>query len=696
MKGFFYPKSVAVFGVSPKYDNWGRNIVKNLIDFDYKGKIFPIGTSEGAVYGMTIRQSIGEIEDPVDLVIFLIPANAIPEHLRACGEKGIKRVVISTGGFSEFSAERKNIEDEIVEILKEYDMRLIGPNGIGIINNEVGLCLPFVRLRRFPMGPVSLMTQSGGMGLSFIKLLTADNIGLNKYVSLGNKLDICEAELVPFLEEDEKTEIICMYLEEICRGQEFMGMMRKVKKPVLVYKTNVTEQSRNIAQSHTASIANDDRVVDAALRQARVIRVPDTKAMITAAKALKLPPMRGNRVAVMTPTGGYAVILADECGKRGFVLPPFPDEFIDDIKQHVRAGVISMSNPLDLGDLFDMEMLALTITRAMQEKNFDALVLGWMLMQDTGMAMSGAFNVFPFLEKMVKDYNKPVSLCLVGDPSDLEKIKRHTKLPIFDSPEEAVEALGVLYQYTKWSGEGIGEPEIFSFDKKRVDEIISSSKKEVGFMEAMEVLSLLDIPAAEVRRAANADEAAKAAGEMGCKLGCKLCFPVAVKVLSAEASHKSDIGGVRLGLRSADEVRAAAGEMLKAVGSAEGVAVQKMAEAGREVIVGAKRNKEFGPVVAFGLGGIMVEAMEDVALRVAPLSRRDAEEMLGEIRGVKVLGEFRGKPAADREALVDVILRVSSLMAACPEIQELDINPVIVYGEGRGCLAVDARIILGE
>ncbi|MBU0767438.1 acetate--CoA ligase family protein [Patescibacteria group bacterium] len=688
MKGFFYPKSVAVFGVSPKYDNWGRNIVKNLIDFDYQGKIFPIGTSEGAVYGMTIRQSVQEIEDDIDLVIFLIPASAIPENLRACGEKGIKRVVISTGGFSEFSAERRKIEDEIVAILKEYGMRLIGPNGIGVINNEVGLCLPFVRLRRFPMGPVSLMTQSGGMGLSFIKLLTADNIGLNKYVSLGNKLDICEAELVPFLEEDEKTEIICMYLEEICRGQEFMAMMRKVKKPVLVYKTNVTEQSRSIAQSHTASIANDDRVVDAALRQAHVIRVGDTKGMITAAKALKLPPMRGNRVAVMTPTGGYAVILADECGKRGFVLPPFPDEFIDDIKQHVRAGVISMSNPLDLGDLFDMEMLALTITRAMQEENFDALVLGWMMMQDSGMAMSGAFNVFPFLEKMVKDYNKPVSLCLVGDPSDLEKIKRHTKLPIFDSPEEAVEALGVLYQYTKWSGEGIGEPEIFSFDKKRVDEIISASKKELGFMGAMEVLKLLDIPAAEVRRAANADEAAKAAEEMG--------YPVAVKVLSAEASHKSDVGGVKLGLKSADEVRAAAAEMLKAVGGAEGVVVQKMAAAGREVIVGAKRNNEFGPVVAFGLGGIMVEAMEDVALRGAPLSRRDAEEMLGEIRGAKVLGEFRGQPAADRGALVDIILRVSSLMTACPEIQELDINPVMVYGEGEGCVAVDARIILAE
>lgn len=694
MKNFFYPSSIAVFGVSSQYDNMAKNIVKNLIDFDFQGTIHPIGRTRGNVYGMEIRQSIDEVEGPVDLAIFLIPAKAIPEHLRACGLKGVRRVVISSGGFSEFAGERMTLEDEVKAILAEFDMRLIGPNGLGVINNEIGLCLPFVRLHRFPLGPVSLMTQSGGMGLTFIMLLTSENIGINKYVSLGNKLDVCEAELVPFLESDDKTGIIGLYLEEICRGREFMRMMRGVKKPVIVYKANTTGEGARIAHSHTAAVANDDRVVDAALKQAHVLRVSDLKHFVTSAKAMLLPPMRGNRVAVLTPTGGYAVILADWCERHGLTLPPFPEKFIKDVQSHVRAGVINMTNPMDLGDLFDMEMLAITITRAMQEENFDALVLGWLLLQDAGMAMSGAFNVFPFLEKMVRDYKKPIALCLVGDPGAIDRFKRRTSLPIFDSPEETVQALAALRAHSKWSEEGFAEPELFSFDKPRAAALISAAKKagrrELGFIDSMELLAAAGITAAPAVRAADPEAAASAAEKLG--------FPVAVKLLADDVSHKSDVGGVRLGLATPDEVRAAAREMLDAAAAkgfhADGVAVQKAAAPGREVIIGAKRNEHFGPVVVFGLGGVLVEAMKDVAIRVAPLSRRDAEEMLDEPRGAVALRAFRGAPPADREALIEILLRVSSLMTACPEIAELDVNPVIAAPESRGATAVDARVIL--
>ncbi|MEW6202977.1 MAG: acetate--CoA ligase family protein, partial [bacterium] len=661
-----------------------------------RGKVYPIGLRGGTVYGMRIYESVDDIEDKIDLAVFLIPAKTIPAHLEKCGMKGIQRIVISSGGFSEFGQDRKKLEEEILGIAKRYGMRIIGPNGLAVINNEIGLCLPFVRLTHFPLGEVSLMTQSGGMGLSFISLFTSENIGLNKYVSLGNKLDVGEAELAPFLEQDEGTKIICLYLEEINRGQEFLKVMKEVRKPVVIYKANTTKEGARAAQSHTAAIANDDKVVDAALRQARVIRVSDMGKMVPAAKALKLPKMSGNRVAVMSPTGGYAVILADQCEKFGFTLPPFPEKFLKDISSHVRAGVIHLDNPLDLGDLFDMEMIALTITRAMQEEDFDALVLGWMFIRDSGMVMSGGINVFPFLEKMVHEYQKPIVLCLVGDPYDLSRVKKRTTLPIFNTPEEAVEALSVLYRFSRWSEETVETPDVYTFDYESVKKTLDKAKKDgrqtLSSLEAFEVLAAAGLHHAGIKTAATPESAAAAAAELG--------LPVAVKINSQDFLHKTEIGGVRLNLINIREVEGAAEEIIKDArmkfpeARIEGVIVQKMAHSGREVIVGAKRDDSFGALVLFGLGGIFVEALGDVSLRVAPLTRRDAEEMLDEIKGSAVLGEFRGMRRADRNVLIDMILRVSSLMTSCSEIRELDLNPVVVYEENNGCLAVDARIIL--
>ncbi|MEW5946689.1 MAG: acetate--CoA ligase family protein [bacterium] len=696
LQGFFYPDSVAIFGVSPKYDNFGRNIVKNLIDFEYRGKIYPIGLEGGAVYGMTIHRSLEEINDEVSLALFLIPAKTIPEHLRACAAKGVKRIVISSGGFSEFGDDRKPLENEILKIARENGMRIIGPNGLALINNEIGLCLPFVRLSRFNLGTISFMTQSGGMGLTLISLFAAENIGLNKYVSLGNKLDVGETDLLPFLNDDEKTEIICLYLEEIEKGQEFMRIMRGVKKPVIVYKANTTAEGARIAMSHTAAIANDDRVVDAALRQARAIRVPDMRRMVPTAKALSLPRMNGNRVAVMSPTGGYAVILADQCEKQGFTLPPFPDNFIRDISSHVRAGVINLKNPLDLGDLFDMEMIALTMTRALQEEGFDALILGWVFLRDTGMIMSGSVNVFHFLEKMIQHYRKPIVLSIVGDPSEVMRIKKRTALPIFDSPEEAVEALGALYTYSRRLDEIRPEPEPAAFDHRKVNGIIRNALKNgrdrLSFAETLDVLGELRVPSAPTEFAADPRSAAASAAQ--------LTAPVALKILSPDILHKTEHGGVRLNLASPSEVEKAAAEMLRKIGGGSpdakiaGFAVQEMIHCPREVIVGAKRNREFGTVVVFGLGGILVEAVEDVAMRIAPLTPADAREMIAEIKGAKALGAFRGFPPADTNALENVILAVSSLMTACPAVAEIDINPLMIHDEGKGCTAVDARIVI--
>lgn len=696
MEKLFYPDSIAVVGVSESYDNFGRNIVKNLLDFQYEGEIYPVGTKCGFVYGLKIFTSVEEIPGKVDLAVFLIPARAVPEQMEACARKGIKRLCISSGGFSEFGAERRELESRLLGIAKENGIRFIGPNCIALINQDNGVCLPFVRLSRFPNGGISLLTQSGGVGLSLIYMFSAQNLGINKYVSLGNKLNVGEPELIPFLEKDKSTKLMAFYLEEIERGREFMQAVRGCEKPIVVLKTNTTEIGARTAASHTAAIANDDRIVDAALRQVGVARVRDLDEMAPACKIFEMPPMKGNRVALITPTGGYAVILADMCEKYGFTLPEFSPNFVDFVSKHVRAGVIKLTNPLDLGDMFDLQMVANTVIAAIQEDQFDAILVSWIFMRDAGIAVD-TFNIFPLLDKMLKAIPKPAILSLVGDPSEIVQIQKTTRYPIFSSPEESVRALAILRDYHCESKMLRTQSPVFAeIDEKKVRKILDGAKaagrSELG-MEALEVLEACGIPVAPMKLAADARTAAAAAHKLG--------FPVALKIASPDILHKTEVKGIKLNISSEEEC-AAAFESL-AVGVKEkmpdakilGCHVQKMVSGGREFLIGAKENESFGHVVMFGLGGVLVEVLEDVAIRVAPLGPIDAERLLTEIRASRVLGAFRGMLPADCKAIKDVLFRVSTLVTKFPEIKELDINPIAVFELGHGCTAVDARIVLG-
>lgn len=693
MHDLFYPKSVCVFGVSTKPNNFGKNIVKNLLDFEFQGPVYAVGQEEGEIYGVRIYKSILDIEETVELAVFLTPARAVPPLLEECGKKGIKRAVISSGGFSELEDDRADLEKQVLDIAARYQMRFLGPNCIGIINQDVGLCLPFPRLKRFPSGPVALLAQSGGVSLSMIMLFVGENMGINKMVSLGNKLNVGEDDLLPMLEDDESTKIIAMYLEEVNQGRRLVQAMRNVSKPVIVYKSNVTEQGARIAKSHTAAIAGDDRVVDAALRQVGAIRVHDMNEMVSVAKAFQLPPLQGNRVAIISPTGGFAVIMADECEKAGFVLPPFPESFINDIRKHVRAGVIKLTNPLDLGDMFDMEMVANTVMRALQEPGIDALILGWIYFRDVGLGMT-AVTAFPLLRKLMKVAAKPVALCIVGAPSETAELKKQAgDVPIFNSPEETVRALSALHRHSidiynrtePYARAGLDGPAIRDFLSKVPGDALIGKP-------AMDFLKLAGYSVAPYALATTADEAAASAQSFG--------FPVVLKIESPDILHKTEVGGVRLGLRNADEVKAAFNEMVASVrakspeSNIHGVLVQPMLSGGRECIVGANINPQFGHIVVFGLGGILVEALEDIAIRVAPITRTDAEHMLGEIRAKKILGAFRGMGPADREAVLDAVIRTSTLVTDFPEIAELDINPLLVFEQGRGVAAVDARILL--
>jgi acetate---CoA ligase (ADP-forming) len=696
MEKLFCPDSIAVIGVSESYDNFGRNIVKNLLDFQYEGKIYPVGKKAGYVYGMEIYTSIEDISSEVDLAVFLIPARAVPEQFEACARKGVKRVVISSGGFSEFGSERKELETRLLKIAADNGIRFLGPNCIALINQDKGVCLPFVRLTRFPDGGISLLTQSGGVGLGLIYMFSAQNIGINKYVSLGNKLNIGEPDLIPFLEKDESTKQISFYLEEIDRGREFMSAVRGCTKPIVVLKSNTTGTGARAAASHTAAIANDDRIVDAALRQVGVSRVKDITDLGPACKIFQMPPMKGNRVAIITPTGGYAVILADLCEKNGFTLPDFSQNFVDNVSQNVRAGVIKLTNPLDLGDMFNLQMVANTVMAAMQEEQFDALLLAWIYMRDAGIT-ADTFNIFPLLDKMLKKIPKPAVLSLVGDPGEIAQLQKSTKYPIFSSPEESIRALTILRDYhTNAIALRTQTPVFADINEQKIAKILgeakSAGRRELG-MEALEILDACGIPITPTKLAAGAAEAASAALEMG--------FPVALKIASPDILHKTEVKGIKLNINSEAECSAAFDELTAGVKEKMpdarilGCHVQKMVGGGRELLVGAKENESFGHVVMFGLGGVLVEALDDVSIRVAPIGPIDADRLLTEIRASRVLGAFRGMLPADSKAIKDVLIRVSTLVTKFPEIKELDINPLIAFELGHGCAALDARIIIG-
>ena len=357
MKDIFSPRSVAVVGVSAKPDNLGRNIMLNLIDFGFDGIVYPVGPGGGTITTRRIYKSVVDIPDHVDMAVILVPARFVPQVMEDCGQKGVKRAIVETAGFREYSDEGKKLEDEVVAIAKKYGIRFVGPNCIGVINMENGFCVPFPRLTPFiRKGEVSIISQSGGVGLSIMNHMAAEGIGLNKFASVGNMLNVDAEDLLEYYIGDEGTKTIFIYLEGIRDGRRLMELAKRSPKPILAMKSNIGKLGQNVAASHTASLSSDDRVVDAAFRQCGITRVHDVTTLSHYMKTLRLPLLKNKRLAIISRSGGHAIVAADACETVGFELAEFPESFIRDIERHFRASVIKLTNPLDLGDLFDLDV----------------------------------------------------------------------------------------------------------------------------------------------------------------------------------------------------------------------------------------------------------------------------------------------------------------------------------------------------
>ena len=682
MHRMFYPESVMVYGVSESPKNLGRHTAENLERFGFKGAVYMVGREGGTLNGREIYRHIEDIDAVPDLAVFLIPARAIPDVLERCGRKGIPYAVIQSAGFSEFTEDGRRLEEQLQEISRKWNIRFMGPNCIGTINLDHGLVLPFVPMYPDAMmkGPVSIISQSGGFVIDAIRILTLENIGFNKAISIGNKLNLNECDYLSYFMSDPETRMIGMYLENFTDGRRLMELAQRIDKPVVVLKANRSPSSHQIAQFHTTALAGDDEVAGAALRQAGIHRAQTLQDMTDAFKIFKLPLIRGRKIGVLCRSGGQAVLLADAVHHHGFELAAFSDSLFDFVRKEVRAGVIRMTNPLDLGDVFDLRFYTRIIEKVLQDPDVDGLVFGHTYMH--GINIPPTQELIRSAKSLSDRYGKPVVFFMIAGRKYFFTLKETSDFPIFADPEQAIKSLALSYQhYLNRSGSS-RDSSASPLPPPAVTAQDSPPAAKKGYMNPNVVFRLLKscgLPVADFALADNTAAALTAAKEIG--------YPVALKTADPDILHKTEARGVILDIPGPRALRDACGEM-----KADVYLVQKMAGPGQEVIIGGRRDREFGPVILFGLGGIFTEVLRDVALRVCPIDRAQALDMIEETKGVRILRGFRGQSAADIEALADCLVNVSRLLVADPEIGNLDMNPLLVYEKNRGCLVVDAKI----
>ena len=678
---------MVVIGVSENPNNLARIIVENLFEFQFHGEIFLIGQKEGILFGRRICTSMEDLKEGIDVAVILTPAHTVPGILESCGRKKIRWAIIESGGFSEYSEEGAKLEKEALRIAQKWGIRIVGPNGIGIINIENGFVVAFPPLNRKAVqkGKVSLLVQSGGVSLTYLNLLSSASVGISKIVSMGNKLDLNEIDYLKYLIHDPKTEIIGIYLESIQRGRDLLEVARSTSKPIILHKANTGEASKEIAKLHTAALANDDKIVETALKQADIIRARDFRSFINAVKVLSLPPMRGNDLVILSRSGGIAIVAADSAERYGFRLFPMKKSFQDRIHSYFRAKVIQPTNPLDLGDLFDFDLYTKILEQVLKIKTVDGIIFQHAAV---GEEMQPSRRLIHTAKELSLRYQKPVAFCYLTEEEELAFIKRAFDYPIFIEPEDALSALAISREHYRKRKISKEKPPSYPVDSRRVKRLIQKAKREkrdLLLSEAFEVLQAYGIPVANYQVVHQKEDLEKIMNQIK--------VPVALKIISPEISHKSDVGGVVLNISYLSEAEKVYDKMKRLVkGIPSGVLVQKMISDGKEIILGAKRDPSFGPVLLFGLGGIYVEVFKETSLRVAPINRPEAEEMISELKAAAILKGIRGERPLDIGALVENLLRLSQLMMDFPEIEGIDINPVMALK--KGALAVDARILL--
>ncbi len=697
LEEFFNPKTVAIIGASSSPGKLGYSVVENMVNSGFPREgIYPINPKGGELLGLTVYPSVMDVPGDIDLAVIVIPERLVAGAMRECGEKGIRAVVVITAGFREAGHEGLEREREVLAIAKEYGIRVIGPNCLGVIDTFTPLNATFANGMP-PQGPINFMSQSGALGTAVLDWSLAGRMGFGKFVSLGNKADVSEIDLLEAWQDDPHANVLLAYIEGVPDGQRFMATARQIskKKPIVAVKSGVTQSGSRAVSSHTGSLAGSEQAYAAAFQQAGIIRAHTMQELFDYALAFAYQPeLKGNRIAVVTNAGGPGILATDAIERLGLRLARLENETIKALEEYL-PDAASAANPVDvLGDAM-ADRYRFALETVSKDPNVDALIVIL-----TPQAMTEIDGTAEAIADLSDRLDIPVIACFMGEYAVSSGIQILTRrgVPNYSTPEPAATTLRAMYNYHLQKQKPLPEFERFDVDTARVREVFDKARSEgrvtIGDFEARDILTAYGLRIPESRLAATPEEAVQIASEMG--------YPVVLKIASPDILHKTDVGGVKVGLSSPGDVRDAFDLMVyraqRYVPDARiwGCVVQEMSPPGMEVLVGMNRDPQFGPLVTFALGGIYVEVLKDATFRIAPFARAEAAEMLGEIRARKLLDGVRGAPPVDKEAIVDTLLRIGQLVQDFPEIVELDINPLIVYEKGHGALAIDMRLVLSS
>ena len=689
------PNSVAVIGASRSPEKIGHQVLRNLIEAGFpKDKIYPVNPKADQILGLKCYSSVKDIPDEVDLAVIVVPAKIVPLVLRDCVEKGVKGVAVISSGFKEVG--RVKEEQELVEIARKGGFRLLGPNIVGICDTVKKVNASFCQA--LPLaGEIAFITQSGALGIALVGWTTLRRIGLSDLVSIGNKADIDECDLMLFFADDPYTKVITLYLEGTSNGAKFIDTLRKVvrKKPVLILKAGRAERTTKAIQSHTGSLAGSDLAYDVALKQTGAIRVPTVVELFDWATALaKLPLPKGDNAIIITNGGGAGVMATDACEEYDVKLMDVPPDLAEKLRRFM-PPFGSVLNPVDLTGMATEEDYKGALETVLRDDRVHSVIILYCHTAVTSPIKLAEAIISAVKESPVK---KPVVVSMIGgeECDQASDILTSSGVPSYPTPEQAVASLGAVYKYARYLKKVRGGEVKLEVDRKKAEEIIRRAVAEgrsiLTSSEAAEVASAYGIPVPRKPIAKSAEEAAKLAEEIG--------YPVVLEIESPDILHKTEVGGIKVGLKNAEEVKNAFNEIMNNIkrnapeARVWGVIVRKLIKQGKETIIGMHRDPIFGPMIMFGSGGIYVEIYKDVAFRIAPLTLEDAKEMVEETKVYKILSGFRGGPVYDIDSVVDTILRVSKLATDFEEISDIDINPLFVYSKGHGCMGVDIKIML--
>ena len=691
---FLSPKTIAVIGASDKRGSVGRAITSNIIN-GFTGTVFPISPTRDTVFYKKAFKSVLDVPEPIDLAVVITKNTIVPQVLEECGKKKIKGVIVITAGFKEVDEEGKKLEQKLKDIAKQYQLKIIGPNCLGVMNLDPKTMMNATFLKITPKsGEIALISQSGAICAALVEDASAQGIGFSAVISMGNKADQNEIDVLEMLADHEQTKVIVMYLEDMGDGQRFLNICQDItrnkRKPVLVLKSGRSPEGAKAAMSHTGALMGSDEIYEALLKQSGAIRVDTMEELFDYATAFSKQPLPLNGdLVIVSNAGGPAIISTDACSKDGIKMAK-----IEDIRPKIDAVIPpwgSSRNPVDIVGDADFNRFNDVLENVLSHKD-----VGTVITMCTPSATLDYNKLAEVIVKMSKKHKKTMLASLMGLDEGIKnrEIMADGDVPYYTYAEGAIRTLKAMLKFVDWINTPEGKITKFEVDKDKVKEIFDMVKKEGRTSlleeEGQQILRIYGFPLPKSTLAKTESDAVKAAKEIG--------YPVVMKIASPQIIHKSDAGGVKVGLSNDKEVENAFKEIVENAKKYDknavikGVLVVEMVKGGKEMIIGSKLEPGFGPVIMLGMGGIYVEILKDVTFRLAPVTEREADDMISSIKTQKLLKGVRGEKPSDIKKLSDCIQRLSQLVTDFKEIKELDMNPVLVMEEGKGCKILDVRI----